>query len=404
MQVVTRRGFRRTLTIMSFAVSAIALAACGTPQPKQQAKPRSKEYFPESKYGVKASPRVAQGSRIRRGGGRDQIGKPYQVAGKWYHPKEEPKYSRTGAASWYGDAFHGRLTANGEVYDTGHLTAAHPTMPLPSYARVTNVANGNSVIVRVNDRGPYHGNRIIDLSKRAADMLGYRTAGTANVKVEYVGRAPLNGDDEPYLLASYQPGNGAPDPSAGLPTGVMIAMNGSTPGTGAASRMGAASRSVPFPGQNSDPQPSFAFGDGSLPEYGPIVPIRPDGGMPSDAPFALASLSYADERIQTAAGAFSAVDRGAMTPQAIANSWKRVNPAATGTRDYIAAGAYRSEAEAQRVARRLSGVGKVVIRRAEGEGAEWHALEIYADGHADLDAILETAWKSGAPDALVVRN
>jgi rare lipoprotein A len=398
MQVVTRRGFRRTPTIMSFAVSAIALAACGTPQPKQQTKPRSKEYFPESKYGVKASPRVAQGSKIRRGGGRDQVGKPYQVAGKWYHPKEDPKYSKTGAASWYGDAFHGRLTANGEVYDTEHLTAAHPTMPLPSYARVTNVANGSSVIVRVNDRGPYHGNRIIDLSKRAADMLGYRTAGTANVKVEYVGRAPLNGDDEPYLVASYQPGNGAPDPSVGLPTGVMIAMNGSTPS------MGAASRGVPFPGQSSDAQQAFAFGDGSLPEYGPIVPIRPDGGMPADSPFALASLSYADERIQSATVAFSAVDRGAMTPRAVVDSWKRANPAQNVAGDYIAAGAYHSEAEARRVARRLSGLGKVVIKRTEGEGAEWHALEIYADGHADLDAILQAAWENGAPDALVVRN
>lgn len=398
MQVVTRRGFRRTLTIMSFAVSAIALAACGTPQPKQQAKPRSKEYFPESKYGVKASPRVAQGSKIKRGGGRDQVGKPYQVAGKWYHPKEDPKYSKTGAASWYGDAFHGRLTANGEVYDTEHLTAAHPTMPLPSYARVTNVANGSSVVVRVNDRGPYHGNRIIDLSKRAADMLGYRTAGTANVKVEYVGRAPLNGDDEPYLMASYQPGNAAPDPSLGLPTGVMIAMNGSTPS------LGGGFRGLPFPGQNSDSQRAFAFGDGSLPEYGPIVPIRPDSGTPSDSPFALASLSYADERIQSAVEAFSAVDRGAMTPQAIVSSWKRANPTQTSSGDYIAAGAYRTEAEAQHVARRLSGVGKVVITRTEGEGAEWYAVEIYADGHAKLDTILQSAWKNGAPDALVVRN
>lgn len=395
MQVMKRQGFRRTLTIMSLAVSAVALAACGTPQPREQAKARSKEYFPESKYGVKASPRVAHGSKIKRGGGRDQVGKPYQVAGKWYYPKEDPKYTRTGSASWYGDAFHGRLTANGEIYDKEHLTAAHPTMPLPSYARVTNVENGSSVVVRVNDRGPYHGNRVIDLSQRAADMLGYRTAGTARVKVEYVGRAPLEGDDEPYLVASYQPGNRAPDPSIGLPTGVMIAMNGTTPGGGV--------RGIPFPTQGSGSQQALAFGEVPLPDYGPVVPIRPDSGIPSDSPFALASLSYADERVASAAQAFAAVDRGSLTSQAVADSWKRSNAGQAGA-DYVAAGTFDSAAEAGRLAKRLSGLGKVSIRQSSDSGREWYAVELYGNGRADLDTLLQSAWSNGAPDALVVRN
>ena len=124
---------------------------------------RSKEYFSEAEYGVKASPRVTNmQSNLPRGGGRDQLGKPYKVRGKMYYPKEDKNYKKVGAASWYGDAFHGRLTANGEIYDMTHLTAAHPTMPLPSYARVTNIENGSSVIVRVNDRGPYSHNRLID--------------------------------------------------------------------------------------------------------------------------------------------------------------------------------------------------------------------------------------------------
>ncbi len=395
MQVMKRQRFRRTLTIMSLAVSAVALAACGTPQPREQAKARSKEYFPESKYGVKASPRVAHGSKIKRGGGRDQVGKPYQVAGKWYYPKEDPKYTRTGSASWYGDAFHGRLTANGEIYDKEHLTAAHPTMPLPSYARVTNVENGSSVVVRVNDRGPYHGNRVIDLSQRAADMLGYRTAGTARVKVEYVGRAPLEGDDEPYLVASYQPGNRAPDPSIGLPTGVMIAMNGTTPGGGV--------RGIPFPTQGSGSQQALAFGEVPLPDYGPVVPIRPDSGIPSDSPFALASLSYADERVASAAQAFAAVDRGSLTSQTVADSWKRSNAGQAGA-DYVAAGTFDSAAEAGRLAKRLSGLGKVSIRQSSDSGREWYAVELYGNGRADLDTLLQSAWSNGAPDALVVRN
>ena len=193
-------------------------------------KTRSKEYFSEAKYGVKASPRVSNlRTRLPRGGGRDQLGRPYKVAGKWYYPKEDRHYRKVGAASWYGDAFHGRLTANGEVYDMTHLTAAHPTMPLPSYARVTNLKNGSSVIVRVNDRGPYARGRIIDLSKRAAEMLDYAHGGVAKVKVEYVGRAPLDGHDDSYLMASYRPGNRHGDPSDGLATGVMVAMNGPSP-------------------------------------------------------------------------------------------------------------------------------------------------------------------------------
>jgi rare lipoprotein A len=105
-------------------------------------------------------------------------------------------------ASWYGDAFHGRRTANGEVYDMRSLSAAHPTMPLPSYARVTNLGNGYSMVVRVNDRGPYAPGRIIDVSSRVADMLDIKSTGTAKVKVEYVGPAPLAGSDDSTLVAS----------------------------------------------------------------------------------------------------------------------------------------------------------------------------------------------------------
>jgi rare lipoprotein A len=116
-------------------------------------------------------------------------------------------------ASWYGDDFHGRLTANGEVFDMTSLTAAHPTLPMPSYARVTNVSNGKSVIVRVNDRGPYHGNRLIDVSNKAAELLEFKGNGVAKVRVEYVGRAPLEGSDDRQLLATLRTGVPAPSPS-----------------------------------------------------------------------------------------------------------------------------------------------------------------------------------------------
>ena len=230
MRIAPFRLTGRGTGLLVMSISALALAACSTPSPKVAGKSRSKEYFSEREYGVKASPRVSNlRTRLPRGGGREQVGKPYMVKGKWYHPKEEPGYRKTGVASWYGDAFHGRLTANGEIYDMTHLTAAHPTMPLPSYARVTNTKNGNSVIVRVNDRGPFAHGRVIDLSRRAAELLDYTHSGVAKVEVEYVGRAPLHGRDDEFLVASYRPGGRAPDPSDGMPSGVMIAMNGPTP-------------------------------------------------------------------------------------------------------------------------------------------------------------------------------
>ena len=128
-----------------------------------------------------------------------------------YLSPSERAYKKVGRASWYGAAFNGRLTANGEIYDMHNLTAAHPTMPLPSYARVTNLENGSSIIVRVNDRGPFAADRVIDLSQQAATMLDYKDDGLADVKVEYVGRAPIEGHDSEFLLASYKPGNITPD-------------------------------------------------------------------------------------------------------------------------------------------------------------------------------------------------
>ncbi|MBZ9794279.1 septal ring lytic transglycosylase RlpA family protein [Mesorhizobium sp. ES1-4] len=406
MQAATRPRLRRASTIALLAVSTALLAACASPQPKAMVNPkhRSKEYFAETEYGVKASPYAAF---MRRGGGRDQLGKPYQVRGKWYYPKEDKKYAKVGLASWYGDAFHGRLTANGEVYDTAHLTAAHPTMPLPSYARVTNLETGSSVIVRVNDRGPYHEGRIIDVSQRAAQMLDYDKVGTAKVKVEYVGRAPLDGDDDQYLMASYHPGNRIPDPSDGLPTGVMVAMNGPSPTL----PVGAAA--VPFPGQLTDAAAtaqgqmsarSPAFGDPALPDFGPIVPERPEISLPPQSPFAMASLSYADERVRRT-DVFASLDDGGMSPADILRSWKKTNrQAAPSDSDYVAAGTFDDATEANRVASALKRFGRIEIQRSDLDGNDWYAVNLYPDGHGSLDELLKAAWSHGAPDALVVRD
>jgi rare lipoprotein A len=183
----------------------------------------------DSHYGVSPSPRVVgDGDMVPKGGGSYHVGQPYTVAGRTYYPQDDPHYHATGLASWYGDDFHGRLTANREIFDHNGISAAHPTMPLPSYARVTNLSNGRSLIVRVNDRGPYHGNRIIDVSSRAADLLDFRGRGTAWVKVEYVSRAPIEGSDDRILAATLRQDEPAPSPGMVKLAATRIAPAGTT--------------------------------------------------------------------------------------------------------------------------------------------------------------------------------
>ncbi len=168
----------------------------------------------DPRLGVSSSPRlVAPGEPVPKGGGVYRIGNPYVVGGRTYVPQEDPNYREDGLASWYGDDFHGRATANGEIFDMHGISAAHPTLPLPSYVRVTNLGNGRSLIVRVNDRGPYHSERIIDLSAKAARLLDFHGDGVARVRVEYVSRAPLEGSDDGVLLATLRQGQPAPAPS-----------------------------------------------------------------------------------------------------------------------------------------------------------------------------------------------
>ncbi len=167
-------------------ITAAGLAACGTtrtaslPAPAASRIPRP-EIMPPAPPPV-VVPRPAY-----------KVGNPYQVEGVWYYPREQPGYDETGIASWYGSDYHGKLTADGEVFDRTGVSGAHPTLPLPANVRVTNLENGRSMVVRVNDRGPFINGRIIDLSEHAADLLGFRQNGTARVRVTLLGRADLYG-------------------------------------------------------------------------------------------------------------------------------------------------------------------------------------------------------------------
>lgn len=195
----------RWVQMTAVITGCVALADCAS----------SDTFAPvDPKYGVSPSARVVEpGDPVPKGGGVYRVGKPYVVAGQTYVPEQNTHYSAVGLSSWYGDDFHGRLTANGEVFDMNAISAAHPTLPMPCYVRVTNLANRRSLVVRVNDRGPYNPNRVIDVSGRAAQLLGFHDDGVARVRVEYVGHAPLEGSDDRLLIATLREGEPAPAPS-----------------------------------------------------------------------------------------------------------------------------------------------------------------------------------------------
>jgi rare lipoprotein A len=207
--MLTVRTGAMARSLMVLLIGGASLAACATVQPRYSA------YAPKAEAQPAEAPRPAPPPT----GGRRKVGSPYQVGGVWYVPRDQPGYNQIGTASWYGADFHRRPTANGEIFDMNAITAAHTTLPLPSIVEVTNLGNGRKLQVRVNDRGPFVGGRIIDLSRAAALELGYQRAGTARVRVRYVGPAPLDGMNPPLRFAANTPPPGVPRPASAHRTG-----------------------------------------------------------------------------------------------------------------------------------------------------------------------------------------
>ena len=255
--------------------------------------------------------------------GRRHIGKPYKVAGRWYHPKEDEDYDKVGLASWYGTTFHGRSTANGERFDKYALTAAHPTLPLPSYVRVTVVETGKSAVLRVNDRGPFAHGRIIDVSSKAADMLSIKNAGVAKVRVEYMGKARMDGRDMPYLMASYRDGSSTnmiasagdkiTDGLAKLSPPALIST--------ASTKLGFASETQQIASTSTGKGPRLETSDQYyLPEIGPIPRDRPIMGLATSNDGPKLVKAYLDERYGSQTkDPFAALlnDEGQLTEEAI---------------------------------------------------------------------------------------
>jgi len=209
-----------------------------------------------------------------------KIGKPYQVKGKWYYPKEQPDYDEIGRASWYGERFHGLMTSNGERFDMNKLTAAHRTLPMPSLLRVTNIANGRSVVVRLNDRGPFADDRILDVSRAAARKLGFMESGVAEVRVVYLGPAPLLGDEAASVAYPAQEVQVASASDSGAATMAMSAVIPPAPAVAARAEPVSISRS---PRRPAPPPPSAGRATREPPSRPAPVPAAPNTAAPPEA-------------------------------------------------------------------------------------------------------------------------
>jgi len=308
---------RRYVPVVSLCGLALALAACAT----------------------RAPPRVEPAAVSH---GVYKVGNPYQIGGVWYYPAEDLNYDETGIASWYGQDFHGKYTANGEVFDLNGLTAAHRTLPMPSVVQVTNLENGRTLKVRVNDRGPFARGRIIDLSRRSAQLLGFEGPGTARVRVQVLAPETI----QAKLLAERAAGatvveSAPPVPVAPVtaeklpvPPGVRVARNDLSV--------------APRPAQPPSPEPALVLAPPPLPEQVVTVPVR-------------------------------------------------------ATNIYIQAGAFARAENANRLKAKLDNLGTVRVSGSWVNGANFYRVRIGPLGSVgEADRLLDRVVDSGVPEARIV--
>jgi len=284
------------------------------------------------------------------GRGYYKIGSPYEVDGVWYYPGVDYNYDETGIASWYGPDFHGKYTANGEVYNMNDMTAAHPTLPMPSIVRVTNLENGRSIVVRVNDRGPYIRGRIIDLSRRAAQLLGMIGKGTAKVRVQILA-------DESRQAA-------------------LIAQQGEIPSI---ERLAAAAPTAPVTAQTLPPPPGLK----SEPAPPPIKsgPVRA-----TPAPVTAAALPAPP-----------------LTPPEPKPDGQVTMVPVTPTSIYVQVGAFAQYANANRLKARLASLGPTKVSQATVNGQPFFRVRLGpASNVPDADHLLDLVVRAGYHDARIV--
>jgi peptidoglycan lytic transglycosylase len=347
-------------------IVGLALAGCGS-------QPRTGAYHGGSNHYVAGHPMY-------------RVGEPYEIKGVWYYPAVDYNYDRTGIASWYGEQFHGRYTANGEIFDLNQLTAAHTTLPMPSIVEVTNLQNGRSLQLRVNDRGPFVDGRLIDVSRRAAQLLGFETKGTTPVRVRIVKDASIQVAEE----AMHNSGGGA----------VMLAQAASAPSP---------------PMAQAVPQPYAAPGLPPSPlaanvVAGPIVDTQA-AALPASAPTpSVVAAPIVDTRA-------AALPPSAPTPSVVAGpivdtqmppSRPRVAAVPAGSpsgRIFVQAGAFSMRDNAQRVQSRIALLGSVQVMTASVKGIEVYRVRLGPVESAEqADRLLQRVVNSGYREARIVTD
>ncbi len=394
--------------MLATSAAALLTACSGDPSP-QSLTGVSRSTFTESEYGVSSSPRVASDD-VPKGGGTFKLGSPYKMAGRWYVPRDNPSYDEYGIASWYGADFHGRRTANGEVFDANALTAAHPTLPLPCYAYVTNVDNGRTVLVRVNDRGPYVNDRLIDMSYAAAKQLDYVGKGRARVRVRFAGLAPLNGDDsrERQFLASQQGGREAPAWTPQPPAREYASVEERGPDLPAeasdqwdpnAYRASLAGKSVPPPPASARRSRAFVQ-TASLPG-----PDRHDGRMSLAAPPPSSQSAFEApqpqpfEAPQPFAPASASEDE-----QSFDNGSALAGPGESG-RAYVQVGIFRDRSNAERLRRELGSLGPVEVAPLQvGDGAQVYRVRVGPFSQGDASRAQNRIATYGVANTAIVTD
>lgn len=303
-----------------------------------------------------------------KGEGIYKLGKPYKVNGIWYFPKEDAKYDEIGVASWYGPGFHQKITANGEYFDMDLVTAAHKTLPLPSVVRVTNLENGRSLLIRVNDRGPFVNDRIIDLSRKAADLLGFIAKGTAKVRVELM-------PEESLAVASYAQNQ-------------FIQNTGQAPALPAVS---AGTVSVSSEEPIMQDQGTQTLDVGMAPEEAPQVFMSQP--KEDDLASVVSTLSGKEAVQVVSSQPVQPVAEKALPVQRAPMTQEEAVMAGYG-KSYVQVGAFGSKENADKIARMLSAVGTAKIETLDRFGqtiyrVRFGAYEDVAEAQKVMDKILD---------------
>ncbi len=312
-----------------------------------------------------------QSTSINGSSGAYKIGNPYQVDGIWYYPKEDYSYSEVGTASWYGPQFHSKVTANGEIFDMNSFTAAHKTLPLPSIVRVTNLENGRSLVLRVNDRGPFVNNRVMDVSRRAAQMLGFKEKGTAKVRVDVLPEESKNlkrklvdeGDEVSTPQAAYP---------ASTVTSETIAPPKKTP-------------DMFMPKLANSPQQAQKSDDDGWIDEIDVPAAKPTNAVPQS----INAPSITKEVVVN-----KTVTQSVKTPVAFAKDVYSVQ-----------VGAYSNQDSANKLASSLSAVAKSSVSSININGKTLYRVRVgEAANSSDIDAVLGKLKEIGYGEARVVKD